>query len=49
MDGEASKQVVLDYLAAQGRGDGETIAALLADDAVAPLQSMPLGRRDARP
>ena len=28
MDGEASKQVVLDYLAAQGRGDGEAIGAL---------------------
>lgn len=32
MDTEANRQLVLDYLAAQGRGDGEKMAALLADD-----------------
>lgn len=32
MDGAESKQVVMAYLAAQGSGDGEKMASLLADD-----------------
>ncbi len=49
MDGEASKQVVLDYLAAQGRGDGEAMAALLADDVQwRPPLSVPLGQPTGR-
>mgnify|MGYP000591355556 CR=1 FL=1 len=31
MNTEASRKLVLDYLAAQGRGDGATMAALLDD------------------
>ena len=34
MNTEASRKLVLDYLAAQGRGDGATMAALL-DEKVA--------------
>ena len=34
METEASRQIVLDYLSAQGRGDGARIAELLADDVV---------------
>ena len=32
METEASRKLVLDYFAAQGRGNREDIAALLADD-----------------
>ncbi len=49
MDGEASKQVVLDYLAAQGRGDGEKMASLLADDVQwRPPKGIPLGQPTGR-
>ena len=34
METEASRQIVLDYLSAQGRGDGARIAELLAEDVV---------------
>ena len=34
MDTEASRHLVLDYLAAQGRGDTEKIAGLLSDDVI---------------
>ena len=49
MDGEASKKVVLDYLSAQGRGDGETMAALLADDVQwRPPMGVPIGQPTGR-
>ena len=34
METETSRKIVLDYLSAQGRGDGDRIAELLADDVV---------------
>ncbi|MBB82624.1 MAG: nuclear transport factor 2 family protein [Myxococcota bacterium] len=49
MDGETSKKVVLDYLSAQGRGDGETMAALLADDVQwRPPRGVPIGQPTGR-
>ena len=49
MDGETSKKVVLDYLSAQGRGDGETVAALLADDVQwRPPKGIPIGQPTGR-
>ena len=49
MDGEASKKVVLDYLRAQGRGDDDAIAALLADDVQwRPPAGVPLGQPTGR-
>ena len=49
MDGETSKKVVLDYLRAQGRGDDDAIAALLADDVQwRPPVSVPIGQPTGR-
>ncbi|MEM9175417.1 MAG: nuclear transport factor 2 family protein [Myxococcota bacterium] len=49
MDAETSKQIVLDYLAAQGRGDGEKMAALLADDVQwRPPLGVPIGQPTGR-
>lgn len=49
MDGETSKKVVLDYLSAQGRGDGEAMAGLLADDVQwRPPRGVPIGQPTGR-
>jgi ketosteroid isomerase-like protein len=49
MDTETSRKIVLDYLAAQGRGDGEAMATLLADDVVwRPPQSAGFGTPTGR-
>ena len=48
-EGEASKKIVLDYLSAQGRGDGEAMAALLADDVQwRPPMGVPIGQPTGR-
>ena len=49
MDGETSKQVVLDYMKAQGSGDGEKMASLLADDVEwRPPLGIPIGQPKGR-
>ena len=49
MDGEASKKIVLDYLAAQGRGDGEAMASFLAEDVEwRPPKGIPIGEPSGR-